>query len=497
MPFSSIGGRVSEPAAITLRYQSLTKNKGKTSSEVEPDTQTLLLITDADVQAPLLSNDDLAKSEDDVFEPVSEEHRSPIPHKEQPESSHAKDTYAYDSESSSCSETFRPYDNFVPITERVFVQNLQHISEVLYAQVIEDNWTKHEEDSASYADLKASIEEYYKENVDHKAQTDKLVYEIMSNLDKISKAGVDVRAKLMKSLNKVSETLKSDSALKEEMKKMAESNTTISGNITNLTGLLRNAKLPEVITKLDAFKSTLNTLSTQLAKIANILKAINLPSFHQRITIIESSQVTMQADISSIKEMVTEMLQAFKGMSSFTPLSSASISIATQPKVHASIGGENLEKQVIIWKKHPSYTEGEPMQIVPATKKLEEVETEKAEEEPARQPKSPPVAPKADKGKGIATDETEEPTKKLVPAAREVRQDPDEQIRVPYQIHKKIYQLTNDEIQAHLDKEKMLKKAAKEARLLAISKPELIKVVHKEALNIGIDPKVLASAKGG
>ncbi|GJS16695.1 hypothetical protein Tco_0411167 [Tanacetum coccineum] len=55
-----------------------------------------------------------------------------------------------------------------------------------------------------------------------------------------------------------------------------------------------------------------------------------------------------------------------------------------------------------------------------------------------------------------------------MPASREVRQDPNEPIRV-----------------------------AKEARLLAMSKPELIKVAHEEASNVGIDPKVLASAKGG
>ncbi|GJT28321.1 hypothetical protein Tco_0908596 [Tanacetum coccineum] len=261
--------QVDQTQSTRLRYWSLTKNKGETSSEVKSDTKTLLLTTDADVQALLLSDDDLAESEDDEFEAeiptkerVSEEHQSPTPHKEQPESSHAKDTDAFDSESSSCLETFRPYDNFVPVTKRVLVQNLQHILEVLYAQVAEDNWTKHEEDGASYADLKDFIEEYYKENVDHRAQTDKHFQETMTSHNKISKAGVDERAKLLKSLNRVSETLKADSALKEEMKKMAESNTTISGNITNLIELLKNAKLPEVITKLDAFHSTLNTLST-------------------------------------------------------------------------------------------------------------------------------------------------------------------------------------------------------------------------------------------
>ncbi|GKD35078.1 hypothetical protein Tco_1250587, partial [Tanacetum coccineum] len=38
-----------------------------------------------------------------------------------------------------------------------------------------DNWTNHEEAAASYADLRASIKEYYEENVYHRAQTDKLI----------------------------------------------------------------------------------------------------------------------------------------------------------------------------------------------------------------------------------------------------------------------------------------------------------------------------------
>nr|GEW57116.1 hypothetical protein [Tanacetum cinerariifolium] len=62
---------------------------------------------------------------------------------------------------------------------------------------------------------------------------------------------------------------------------------------------------------------------------------------------------------------------------------------------------------------------------------------------------------------------------------KELHQDPDEPIRVPYDIHGKIYRLTNDEIQAHLDKEEEIKRKAKEAKLLAMTKSELIKVVHK------------------
>ncbi|GKF32562.1 hypothetical protein Tco_0102360 [Tanacetum coccineum] len=92
-----------------------------------------------------------------------------------------------------------------------------------------------------------------------------------------------------------------------------------------------------------------------------------------------------------------------------------------------------------------------------------------------KQPKSPLVVPKADKGKGVAIEETEEPIMKLMLASKEVSQDPDEPIRVPYEIHGKVYQLINDEIQAHMDKEEKIKKAAEEAKLLVMSKPELIK----------------------
>ncbi|GKF91008.1 hypothetical protein Tco_0274709, partial [Tanacetum coccineum] len=52
--------RVDEIQSTRLRYRSLTKNKGKTSSEVDPDTQTLKLNTFAVIQAFLLSEDKLA-----------------------------------------------------------------------------------------------------------------------------------------------------------------------------------------------------------------------------------------------------------------------------------------------------------------------------------------------------------------------------------------------------------------------------------------------------
>ncbi|GKC58479.1 hypothetical protein Tco_1086077 [Tanacetum coccineum] len=49
----------------------------------------------------------------------------------------------------------------------------------------------------------------------------------------------------------------------------------------------------------------------------------------------------------------------------------------------------------------------------------------------------------------------------------------------------------------YLNKDKEIKKKAKEARLLAMTKSEIIKVVHKEAEKAKINPKIIESAKGG
>ncbi|GKE86961.1 hypothetical protein Tco_1560703, partial [Tanacetum coccineum] len=53
--------QVDETQSTRLRYRSLTKNKCKTSFEVEPDTEPLKLQTYADIQAFLLSDNELDK----------------------------------------------------------------------------------------------------------------------------------------------------------------------------------------------------------------------------------------------------------------------------------------------------------------------------------------------------------------------------------------------------------------------------------------------------
>nr|GEV20234.1 retrovirus-related Pol polyprotein from transposon TNT 1-94 [Tanacetum cinerariifolium] len=358
-----------------LRYRSLSKNKGKTSFELELDSKTLQLTTFTDVQALLLCDDEMVQEgdKDDVLEageemdedilPTDEEAQSQPPNQEQPGSSYY----------------------------------LQKLSQALYDRIAADFKDQHEEVVASYADLKASIEGYYDENFDHMDQTDNLVKETMKTIDNINKFGIDERAKLLKALNRFSETLEVDSTLKEEIKKMAESYNTTSGNLSGLKKLINNAKLLELLTKLKGFWSTLITLSTH-----------------------------------------------------------ALIPTAPLLEVYASIG-ENLEKQ--------------------PEDEATETQIEQELERLTRAVPMSTVKPITRTNLEVALIES---------ASRPLLTDP------ILKIH-----LTEEQIQAYMEKEERIKKKAIEAKLLVMTKSKLIKVVHEEVKKAKIIPKTIESAKGG
>ncbi|GKC55004.1 hypothetical protein Tco_1077749, partial [Tanacetum coccineum] len=227
--------------------------------------------------------------------------------------------------------------------------------------------------------------------------------------------------------------------------------------------------------------------STRLTEIANSLRAINFPSFQDRITAIENTQLVMHANISSIKGMVTEMFQTFKGFSSSTPSGSSSILTITPPEVHATImRGDNSEKQVVVnTTKEPEFKmlrkslrlitkPALEVEMIGSSSRLQLINTILEVQIP--QPEPQHTTSKPDKGKGKATESDESP-KKLVKASTKVLLDPD--------------------APAHMEMEERKEKATQEANLLALTKLELIKVVHEEATKAGVDPKALSSKKGG
>nr|GEV53268.1 hypothetical protein [Tanacetum cinerariifolium] len=181
--------------------------------------------------------------------------------------------------------------------------------------------------------------------------------------------------------------LEADSALKAAMQAMAETNTTTSGNITSLTELLRNAKLRK------AAEGYIQKFAG-LTKIVS-LHELNFPSLQTRITNVENNQVTKRSDVSSIKEMVIEMFNSFKGVLSSTPSGSSAIPTFILLEATVTVKGENSKKQ------------------------------------------------------------------------------------------------------AHMEKEEQMERAAQEEKLMALSKPELIKVVEEVAIETEVDQKALCSSKGG
>ncbi|GJS06207.1 hypothetical protein Tco_0363003 [Tanacetum coccineum] len=258
---------------------------------------------------------------------------------------------------------------------------------VLFNRITEKYKEQHEEAAVSYADLKASIEEHYEENIAHRDQTDQLVAASMSSLDKSSSSISD----LYKGLNVITELLKD------------------INDASTMQDLQAHALKQE-----EASASWAKSSTNMAWNLGSRMNAVEISQ-----TALKREVSSLKQDTSEIKSMMAEIYQAFK----------------------------------------------ETLRI--------------------------------DKGKWIATKSNEDPLKRLVPASTIIRPDPDEPVRVIFMINGKIVYLTEQEIQEYWDKEEKMKKADEEAKLLAMSRPEVIKVVHKEAKKLKINPKEAISTKAG
>ncbi|GKA34271.1 hypothetical protein Tco_0720700 [Tanacetum coccineum] len=285
------------------------------------------------------------------------------------------------------------------------------MSRVLFNRITEDFWEKHEEATVNYANPKASVDDYYDENIAHRDQTNKVVAAFMSSLEKSSTSISD----LYKGLNVITQLLKDiNTAVKDD---------------------------PAINKKIDKAIEIFAKISTTTVETA-----------------LKSEVFSLKKDTSEIKSIMTEIYQAFKGQSFSAPSSSVTPTLALT-HIPANVEGENA--------------------------------TNTATEEPPSHTKGTQIAPRSDKGKGIATELDTDFLKKLVPASTTVRPDPD--ALIPYTINGVVYHLTAEQLQEQMDKEELIIKAREEARL--ISKLEVIKVVQEEAEKIGLDTKKIASAK--
>ncbi|GKG03251.1 hypothetical protein Tco_0310887, partial [Tanacetum coccineum] len=101
--------------------------------------------------------------------------------------------------------------------------------------ITEDQWEKHEEAIVSHVNLRASIEGYYKENVDHRDQSDKL------------------------------EAIKEDLALHKKVLKATEAYIANSNNITELLSLAKTFDFSGLKSLVENVKATLDAHNDNLA----------------------------------------------------------------------------------------------------------------------------------------------------------------------------------------------------------------------------------------
>ncbi|GJX14515.1 hypothetical protein Tco_0206273 [Tanacetum coccineum] len=335
-------------------------------------------------------------------------------------------------------------------------------------------WAQHEEAVVSYADLKAAIEGYYEENIDHMKQTDKVIDATMKSLGKNSIA----RGDLLNALNGVTEALKAiQDAVKENptlYKKVIEATEAYKKNSNDLLTLIKNFDFQGLKSSVASPQATVTSQDKHLAELAKSSTSIAC-TIGSRMKAIELSLATikfkvssLRQDTSDIKSMMKEIYQSFK-----------------EPPSHTEGGHVAMEE--------------EPTNAVPITT-VKPTEIPTLEVQPittiisTSQPE--PLVPQRE-GRGIVTDDQLEVQRKLVSASKEVQPNPDAPILVPYETNGKIFQLTEEQIQAHMDKEEQIKKAAEEAKMFEMTKTEVIKVVQEEAEKIGLDPMKIISEKAG
>ncbi|GKE47626.1 hypothetical protein Tco_1478884, partial [Tanacetum coccineum] len=220
----------------TLRYQSLTENKGKPSHEGELDTQPLVLSTYADVRAFLLYDDEAQENK--------------------PTSSTALYTEASDSNSSS-NDLLKKYDNTLPLTKRKLVKYLRKVSTVLFNIITEDSWEKHKEAAVNYANLKASIDDYYDENIAHIDQIDKLVEASLSSLVKSHTTTIDLykgRNVITELLKEINNAVKDNPAMNKKISEATESFPKISTNIIEVLSLVKGFNFSDLQSFVNALR---------------------------------------------------------------------------------------------------------------------------------------------------------------------------------------------------------------------------------------------------
>ncbi|GJX27712.1 hypothetical protein Tco_0235791 [Tanacetum coccineum] len=286
-------------------------------------------------------------------------------------------------------------------------------------------------------------------------------------------------------LKAIQDVVKEDYVLNKKVLEATKAYTKKSTHLTKLLTLIKKFYFQGLKSLVEYLQATALTQEEHLASWAKSSTSMAW-NLGPRMTAVESSQAEIRSEISSlrkdtsyIKSMMIEIYQSFKGEENATQAGTEEPPSYTEGE-HAAME-EEPTNAVLITKFKPTEIptpEVQPITTIISTSQLE------------------PSVPQRE-GKAIVTDDQPEVQRKLMPASKEVRPDPDALILVPYEINRNFFQFTDEQIQAYLDKEEKIKKATEEAKMLEMIKTEVIKVVQEEAEKIKLDPKKIISEKAG
>ncbi|GJT99239.1 hypothetical protein Tco_1094757, partial [Tanacetum coccineum] len=247
---------------------------------------------------------------------------------------------------------------------RQLIKYLTKVSRVLFNRITEKQWEQHEEAAVSYADLKASINQYYDENIAHKDQTDKLVEASMSSLDRSNTTisdlykGLDVITKLLKDINNA---VKDDPAANKKINEATKTFERISSNITEVLSLVKGFDFSTLLSNVKDLQA--HALKQEEALAAWTKSSTNMAwNLGSRMTAIEIYQTALKSEVSSLKQdtseiksMMAEIYQAFKGQPSLAPSGSVTPTLSLT-HISPNVEGENATNTAT---EEPPHTEGE------------------------------------------------------------------------------------------------------------------------------------------
>nr|GEX94628.1 hypothetical protein [Tanacetum cinerariifolium] len=214
----------------------------------------------------------------------------------------------------------------------LMLQTLKHLTLTPLVMIFSRNMTtlSHSlNDDCSLFNIKASIGDYYDENIAHRDHTDKLVEATMSFLDKSNTTNSDLYKGLQivtELLKEIKNAIKDAPAMNNKINEATETFTKISTNTTKVLSLVKGFNFSDLhSTVKDPQAHALKSRISSLERVQN----------H-----IQSNMFSLKEDTLFIKYMMTEMYQVFKGQSSSAPSGSVTPTLALT-HIPANVKWEN------------------------------------------------------------------------------------------------------------------------------------------------------------